>query len=278
MGATYSIFEDIPPSISFLNNQKQVISMETRLIVFYLDSFNTSEKPIRMHRKYLNHISSFKNRGFIVLTVIRNLETLMTDPVNGMIGTILKKITTMQERYQRQNIRITIQSTTFLSCGDSCANLLQIFDSTEHIRTHEDLYRKIRSDGRTSTMERGRVNSEIYTDRSTIMNNTSAVILINPTYSAMKEVSKNTRVDREIRVIYTEDHEIGQEKTGLKCIQKLCTKIIGDRIDGVKASDLTVTNRRNIAIKERKTKKITDMICHITDSIYESLERNESAL
>lgn len=298
MGATYSIFEDIPPSITFLNNQKQTISMETRLIVFYLDNFTTTKvgnttksttqnnKSItkvastnRLYLRYKNLINLFKNKGFIVLTIVRNLETVLTDPTHGMIGALLSRISNLQERYCKQNIQIDISSFTFMSCGDSCANLLKLFDSASYITTNKSLYQKIKSDKRSATINviaSRNAKSPNITNRSDLMKNISSIILINPTYQTIKFVPKTVKIDKEVRIIFTGDHEKNEKKSSLLNIGKFCTKIIGDRIDGVKSSDLTMNSRRNIDLKEKNTQKITDIVCHIIDGIYEAINRDTS--
>jgi hypothetical protein len=271
MGVTYSIFEDIPPSITFLNNQKQHITMETRIIVFYLDNFTDSgEKNTRLHSKYRNLIYAFKNRGFIVLTVMRNIDKILTDPANGLIGAILARIDKIQLDYLKRNIKIDIPSITFMSCGKSCANMFRAFDTTDYVKNNPEIYQKMISDRRSATSE-GVDNSNLL-KRSELLERIDSIVLINPTMESIKLLPKTTNVEKEVRVIYTQDHEIGK-KTALSIIQKMCHKLIGDRIDKIKTADLTLNFRRNIGQSERQSQKIEPMTSHIVNGIYDAIDR-----
>jgi len=265
MGATYSIFEDIPPGISILNNQKQPIDMEARVIVFYLNNTDHNERDSRLYARYKNLIAKFKHRGFIVLTVIRNLEKILTDPQNGIIGAILNKIRTIRDTLTKRNITIDIPSLTFLSIGESCVDLLRVFNSVNYIKSNQALYQKIVSDQRTAT------TSQVTELKSKI----TSIILINPTYREIRTLSKTIRVKREVRVIYTAEHEldVNSKKTSLPIIQKITEQMIADRIQDVKQTDLVLNFRRNLSEKTRKSQAVETLVDQVVSSIYEAIGR-----
>ena len=233
----------------------------------------------------------------MVLTVIRNLKTVLTDPANGLISAIVQRMDQIQEKYKKQHINLVIQSTTFLSCSDSCANLLRVFDEENYLTTRGELYQKMKSDYRTSTIQRHTESRDALSKNDA--QDANCIILINPSYESFKTIPICAKVNKEVRIIYTEDHEVSKSsqskssqskssqsksqqsksqqsktKSALTIAQKICSQMIGDRIQGLKSSDLTITNRRNIGSRERKIDSLGDMINHIVDSIYEAIDRN----
>jgi hypothetical protein len=273
MGTTYSIFEDIPPSITFLNNQKQSMEVDARLIIFYLEP--NDENAAKVHLKYHILISKLKNKGFIVLTICRNLnaDKIITDPSNGMMQAVIARMRQIQMKYLKRNITILIPSVTFISLFDSCGSLLKVFDTTDYLKDKSKLYDKLRSNNRTATIKtisnENTITYEDFTSRIT------SIVLINPSLKSVRDMPKYIKVEKEVRIIYTDDHNRSDSKNSiLNRIQKICYGgFVGDRIKDAMSNDLILSSRRNIGEKDKKSKSIDTFVTHIIDGIYEAIDK-----
>lgn len=268
MGTTYSIFEDIPPSITQLTRQKQSMNIEARLIVLYIDIENKNIKAIKNYSKYSILINKLNAKGFIVITVNKNLDSskIVTDPNGGLILTISNRIKQIQNKYKQRSMSITIQNTTFLAHGESCDNLLKVFDSADRLHSKSKIYEKIRYDRKSNT------DMELtydYFDK-----HIGSLILIDPTSENSFE-RKFIQINKKVQVIFTDSVELDNKNTesNLRTLDNCCTGGIKvDRIKNVKSSDITIKFKRNILERTAKHQKINNLVEYLVNSIYDNIE------
>jgi hypothetical protein len=263
MGTTYSIFEDIPPSITHLTMQKQSMSIEVRLIVFYIDIKDKNIKAIKNYNKYSILISKLNAKGFIVITVNKNLDSskIITDPNGNLIQAISNKIIQIKNKYIQKSINIEIQSITFLAHGESCDNLLKVFDCTNRFNDKAEIYNKIKYDRKSISL-------------NNFNKNIGLLILIDPTADKLFE-RKIIQINKKIQIIFTDPVELDSKniKNNLKSLDDCCTgRIKADRIKNVKSSDITLRFKHNICEKTSKHQKNNIIVEHLINSIYDNLE------
>jgi hypothetical protein len=267
MGLTYSIYDDVPPSISHLTKQKQSMIIEAKLIVIYIDSSSAKKsKETKNYSSYRSLINKLNAKGFIVITICCNLcsDKIVTDPSRGVLQVVLNKIRGIYEKYSNRSISITIRDISFLSHAESCNSLLNIFDVSDRLKGTVDIYEKIKSSKRTSTIQHV-LNSDITYEW--FYSNINSLILLEP--ESNKKIRLINRIEKPVQIIFTESFNIATNHKLMESIERVCVGALkADRIKNVKTTDITIRSNRNISEKTIKHDKIDLLVTHLIDFTY----------
>lgn len=283
MGNTYTVHSDTPVCISHLTKQKQMMMIETKVIVLCVD--NTLQ-----YDNYKMMVQKIASKGFVIITVRQNIssEKLVNNQSKTFLQTVFKEICDVSNNLAIKSIHLDIQSIAFIAHSSFCDQLIRIFDITDRLKSKVYVYDKIRTDERSATMKQNMRNNidNINNETITMINNhnaslnckhydefcskISSLILLNPTTDAKRaRLNLIYRVAKPMQIIFTDSTKFNIDDKIVSMIEKICTGPLRvDRIKNIDASDIIMISKRNIAEKTRKNKIIGTMIDRIIEFIH----------
>jgi len=270
MGNSYSIFRDIPPSIGFLNNQQQQLTASVKLIVLIYDATANADNYCPPYRNRFSNLTAvLKNRGFLVLTIRRNIEgpKMIRDPYNGLLQLMTKEVRTIQQEFYTKSITLEISDTMIVAYGSMSNVLVKAFDRTDYEGRNRQLYSKIRSAKQRSTAMINNTEPSHLIMHEHLMSIITSIVLLNP--DPLDVLNKGIRIDKSAYVMcsrdyvfeHTDDHDHGHHDNPSNAYSKIC-------YGGFRADRIENMDDRNMQESKIGSDKLGTLVDHLIDVAY----------